>query len=154
MLLFEIIILFIINKEESSKKLAFALIPLLVSVSIIANIYIFNSGIELNKTFNKLRQGAEKGYFYLKDADNLFGKEFKPYGMGGTEQISYSIIAVNSKKNRNLTKGMIFSYNDFFNIINYCNNKVHATGGALDINFSTTFWDLTPYKEHFIENCN
>jgi len=151
-LLLTAVMIFFLKKEDFLKTAAYNSIPLICFMLILGNIYIFNSAESYMEFSSKLRQAAEKGYFYYSDDISFFeNAELYSYLMrGDPEQLAYSVIAVNSLKNRNSTKGLVIGYDKENMQIHKCGKQLHNKGGLMWIKPKTKFWDLRPYKEHFI----
>ena len=155
-LLLTAVMIFFLRKEDFIKAAALNSIPLICFMLISGNIYIFNYAESFMEFSSKLRQAAEKGYFYYSDDISFFENE-KLFGYlmrGDPEQLAYSAIAVNSVKNRNKTKGLIIGYDKENMQIHKCGKMLHNEGGLMWIKPKTKFWDLRPYKEHFIQYCD
>ncbi len=118
---------------------------------LVVNIYIADFSKSYNDLKNELVKFAENGLFYLNEDFESFEKialkKDRSISLGhSAETASYSIIAVNSVKNRNITKGLIIGY-DKNSLSIRCDNERIVNTGTLSIAIKTEFWDLSDFKD-------
>lgn len=156
LLIFTMVLIILFKKQDYLKSLSKRCIPIIFLCLIINNVYFINLAKDYRAYNQRLLSAAEKGYFYYNENISYYTDlDFHKYLLNGhIEQISYSIIAINSKKNKNITKGIILGFNEKRHPIYYCDGHINVPGGALDIQPETKFWNLTNYKKYFINNCS
>ncbi len=160
MLMIFTIFLILKNKDDTLlKKISKNSIPLVILSFIISNIYIYLYSYQYQQFNKELVKASNHKVFYFEDKINDFDK--LPIFRGNMivnnnhiSQIAYSIIAINSEKNNNITNGIIIGMKENKIIPNYCNNTLYVNGGALKIEMETKFWNISQFKPYFYENCD
>lgn len=131
--------------QEITKKS----LPFIITSLLICNIYIIDYSSKYDNFMKQLVISSKKPIFYFKDDIESYKTDFFENNINNLNnhisQLAYSIIAINSQKNKNNTKGIIYAYDNNSLKINKEPNRINVDVGALNINIKNEFWDITPF---------